>query len=372
MSTNDVRLVPPGRLPVTLLTGFLGSGKTTLLNALVRKPEMADTAVIINEFGEIGLDHLLVEKVDDNTIELMSGCLCCTVRGDLAKTLADLARRRYRKEIPAFKRVVIETTGLADPAPILHTLMTDEALAQRYTLDGVVTVIDALNGVGTLDQHREAVKQAAVADRLIISKIDCLGSDSPVALDALFARLRVLNPGASVTRAIKGDMAADTLFGLGVYDPNTKTPDVRRWLNEEAYADNHASHDHGHQHQHGAAGESSARAVQDAHDVNRHSDRIQAYCITRNEPVSVAAFTLFLEMLAMLHGDKLLRLKGILNVVEHPDTPAVIHGVQHIFHPAVWLEKWPDEDRRSKLVFITRDIPKAAIEKVLGALDSEK
>ncbi|KZC98312.1 CobW family GTP-binding protein [Oceanibaculum pacificum] len=345
-------------IPVSVLTGFLGSGKTTLLSNLLRHPGMADTAVVINEFGEVGLDHLLVEKSSENMIELSSGCLCCTVRGDLVNTLRDLHIKRAKQEIPNFKRLVIETTGLADPAPILHTLMTDPMLASYYRLDGVVTVVDAVNGEATLDNHIEAVKQAAVADRLVITKTDLVRDPASARdLDALEARLQTLNPAAPRLHAVQGEIEPDQLFNAGLYDPTRKTADVLRWLKEEAYADSHAHHGHGHDHGH-----------HHHPDVNRHDDHVSAFCVVLDQPIDAMAFSLFVELLIGTRGENLLRVKGILNIADRPDQPAVIHGVQHVFHPVAWLEAWPSDDRRSRIVFITKDIPRSDIEKLLEGL----
>src|ERR1700722_4679903 len=235
------------RTPVTLLTGFLGSGKTTALNHIVKQPEMAATAVIINEFGEIGLDHLLVEKATDDVVLMQSGCLCCTIRGDIADTLVNLFVDRAKGRIPGFERVVIETTGLADPAPILHALMSDPIVAERYMVDGVVTTVDAVNGAGTLDAQEEAVKQAAVADRLLLTKCDLASADGRRALEA---RLAALNPGAPVIEVTGGAGDPAMLFTLGLFAPDTKTVEVRRWLGEEALhdapADAHGHHHAGH------------------------------------------------------------------------------------------------------------------------------
>jgi G3E family GTPase len=224
---------PLSLIPVTLLTGFLGSGKTTVLNHILKQPEMAATAVIINEFGEIGLDHLLVERSSEDVVLLNSGCLCCTVRGDIVETLTNLFVDRVKGKVPFFTRVAIETTGLADPAPILHTLMTDPIVAARYMLDGVVTTIDAVNGTGTLDRQPEAVKQAAVADRLLLTKTDLADGEARQTLEA---RLKSLNPSAAVVPVAQGAVDPAVLFNLGFYDPATKSADVGRWLREGRYA----------------------------------------------------------------------------------------------------------------------------------------
>jgi G3E family GTPase len=347
-------------IPVSVLTGFLGAGKTTLLNRLVRRPEMARCAVVINEFGEIPLDHELVERVDENMIALASGCLCCTVRGDLIETLGDLWQRQQDGTAPRFDRVMIETTGLADPAPILHSLMSAKELVGRYRLEGVISLVDGLVGAATLDAHPEAVKQAAVADRLVLTKTDI----AEQGLDDLRQRLRALNPAAPIIESVMGDVAPDRLLDAGLYNAATKTHDVQRWLNEEAYRDAHDhGHGHGHDHDHGHG---------HAHvDVNRHDDHISSFSITRDTPVTGTMMARFFEVLVASFGDKLLRVKGILNVAGHPDRPAVIHGVQHVFHPLQWLERWPSDDRRTRLVFITRDVKKDTIETILKALERQ-
>jgi G3E family GTPase len=327
------------RIPVTVLTGFLGSGKTTLLNHVLKQPDMAATAVIVNEFGEIGLDHLLVQSATDDVVLLNSGCLCCTVRGDIVNTLTDLFVKRVKGRVPYFTRAVIETTGLADPAPVLHALLSDPIVAERYMIDGVVTTVDAVNGGGTLDRQIEAVKQAAIADRLIITKTDLADTAS---VNSLRARLAAFNPGAPQLFAAQGAIDASALFGLGLFDPQTKSADVQRWLRDEAVAA-HAEHDEAHDHGH--------------HDVNRHDARIRAFCITRDKPISWSALSGWLDALASMRGDDLLRLKAIVAIAEKPDQPVVLHGVQHLFHPPVLLPRWPSEDRRTRIVFITRDLP---------------
>jgi G3E family GTPase len=334
----------PPIFPLTLLTGFLGAGKTSLLNRLLKAPELADALVLINEFGEVGLDHLFVEKVDGNLVVMASGCLCCTIRGDLVATLEDLLRRRDNDRIAPFNRIIIETTGLADPAPILHTIMYHPYFRLRLRLDGVVSVVDALNGAATLDRHKEAVKQAAVADRMVISKSDLLAPDD-AGLAALRARLTALNPTAIQLDGARGEARPAALLNLGLYDPDKKIPDVRRWLNAEALEDGeaghrHAHHDHDH-HDHAAG-----------HDVNRHDARIRAFALRHPAPVSPLTLEMFLELLRTAHGAHLLRVKGIIALSDDPACPLVIHGVQHIFHPPARLAAWPDADHTTRIVFI--------------------
>ncbi|WP_250517790.1 GTP-binding protein [Caballeronia sp. INDeC2] len=353
------------RIPVTLLTGFLGSGKTTVLNRLVQQSEMVDTLVLINEFGEVGLDHLLVtHSREDIIMEMSSGCLCCTIRGDLVRTLKEILDAVEKHEQRRFGRVVIETTGLADPVPIVHTLASHAELKDRYRFDGVVTTIDARNGEATFDAHIEAVKQAAMADKLLVTKTDLVPPD---VLMRLSGRLGAINPAAEVIHVSHGELAAHRMLDLGLFTTDGKISDVQRWLAEERYRDSDSEHDHHAHDEHGHEehpshdhGDQQHRHNRRQNDVNRHDDQIRAFCFTVDEPIPQAVLTEWLDILLSLMGPSMLRIKGILNV-EGVEQPVVIHGVQHVFHPPVMLDGWPSDDRRSKLVFITRSIGRETI-----------
>ena len=366
-------------IPMTVLTGFLGSGKTTLLKRLLDDPAMAGTAVIINEFGEVGIDDALVEKADDDTVLLPSGCVCCAVRGDLVEALEKLHMRSLGGEIPAVKRVVLETTGLADPTPIVHTLMTEERVFRTYQLDAVVTTVDGQLGLGQIDQHFEPAKQIAVADRVVLTKTDVADADQ---LARLERRVAALNPAAQIRRAVKGDIAASSLIGVGAHEPVLVGADPETWLAADRYrkpaAAGHAlahgpecAPDCGHDHaDHGGGGHGAAPAHAHAHDCDdaacAHPDHvghlhgIQSFCLSFAAPLDGNEVSNALTLLAQLYGPKLLRMKGILDI-EGQAKPFVVHGVQHIFYPPDTLSAWTGSDRRSRLVFITRDLPESTV-----------
>ncbi len=299
----------PDVIPISILTGFLGSGKTTILGHLLRQSGFSRTAVIINEFGEVGLDHELVEASEDSFIELKTGCLCCKIRTDLVQTLQDMLQRRDAGKCSPFDRMVIETSGLADPAPILQTLMTDTSIAGRLVLGGVVATVDTVTGASTLQREDISQKQVAIADKIVLTKLDLNGPAEP----ALLRRLRELNAGAPVLSADRGKIDSQCLFSAGLYDPHAKSLDVNSWLAEEPRS--HA----------------------------RHNADIQAYTLVRKEPIGAVTLTLFLETLAEHCGADLLRLKGIVNVA----------------------------DRSSRIVFITRRVPQRWVEALFEAIDAE-
>jgi G3E family GTPase len=333
-------------IPVNLITGFLGSGKTTLLNRLLRAPQLAHTAVLVNEFGEVGLDHLLLEKVDSETVLLPSGCVCCTIRGDLADAMRGLFGRRERGVIPPFDRLAIETTGLADPAPIVATLLAEPVLRHHFRLGNVIATVDAVNGAPCLAEYPESAKQVAVADRIVVTKSDLAG-DAQVA--QLMAALRRLNPSAPVLDAATDPLAPDDLLVSDVYAPVHRNAEVRRWLDE-------AAHD--------------AADGPDHRHPGRHDRAIRAFCLTFAEPLDWTAFGIWLTMLLHAHGARVLRVKGILNVAGL-SRPVVIHGVQHVVHPPAHLAAWPDADRRSRIVFIVRGLEPGVIERSLAAFNRQ-
>lgn len=313
------------RIPVTVITGFLGSGKTTLLNALLARPEAANTAVIINEYGEVGVDHDLVQGITESVTLLDNGCVCCVLRGDLEQALRDLFLARRAGEISSFERVILETTGLADPAPVMQTLSTDPPLVEHYRLDGVITLVDGVQGSAQLAGMPEAVKQAAVADRIVITKSDL--AEQP-AVDALTQELRQINPTARLRAAVAGAVEPDFVLAVGLDRARVQPEAVDRWLGP---------------------------AQEAAHGGHDHTHNISTFTLWFDRPFERAVFERCIEVLTSLRGADLLRVKGLVNVRDEPG-PVVIQGVQHLFHPPVTLAAWPGDDRRTRLVFITRGI----------------
>jgi len=350
--------------PVTILTGFLGSGKTTLLNRALRDPSMANTAVVINEFGEVGLDHMLAAQSDDTIMVLENGCLCCTVFGDLVTTLNNLFHAREDGAIPRFDHVVIETSGLADPAPLIQAFLSDPTLAGLYRIGTVVATVDAVNGPDTLDNHIESVRQVALADRILITKLDLVDPAAVQGVEAsLTARLHRLNPAAKISRIDDPAFDIRPLLRDDGLNPADAAA-ARAWLNAAAYQqqDSH-DHEHGHDHDHSGHGH-------DDHDHHHLHDRdIASFCFTRDTPIPREALRLLLDALQQNLGPNLLRVKGIVNVAEEPDRPAVIQGAQQLLHNLSWLERWPDADHRSKFVFITQGFDRADVEDMIALLD---
>ena len=335
----------PWPVAVSIVTGFLGAGKTTLVNRLLKEPALANTAVIVNEFGEVGIDHLLVEKASDGVIELSDGCLCCSVRGELVDTLCDLIERVQTGRIAPLERVVVETTGLADPVPVLQSVMAHPVLMQALRLDGVVCVVDAVNGDATLDAHEEAVRQAAVADRLVVTKA---AMAAPEDVARLRARLRQLNPSARILDAGE-DAALSLLVNCGLYDPGTKSADVRRWLGD-------AGHDHDHDHD---------------HHHHHHDSRIATLSLVHDRPVPFVVVEAFLDLLRATQGEKLLRMKGIIELAEDPERPLVVHGVQKLMHPPAQLAAWPAGARGTRIVLITCDMEESYVRGLFAAFMGE-
>ncbi len=328
----------PDFTPVFLLTGFLGSGKTTLLARLLRDPALADSAVLINEFGEVGLDHLLVETIDETMVLLGSGCLCCTIRGELASAIRDLHAKRERGLVPSFRRLVVETTGLADPTPALSTITADPVLRHHFRIAGVIATVDAVNGLDQLRHQPESVKQVAVADRLVLTKTDLCDAD---AVAALVAALRTLNPDAPLMRAADG--VFDLAGLLGERPLVGKVTSGMRCIEVDGGADALATEPH-------------RTGVGDA----------ASFSLVVEQPLDWTAFGLWLTLLLNRHGDRVLRVKGLLNLVGN-DAPVAIHGVQRLVQAPDHLPAWPDADQRSRLVFITRGLDPALIARSMRA-----
>jgi G3E family GTPase len=342
----------PKPIPLFVLTGFLGAGKTSLLNQLLQDPALAGTLVIINEFGEIGLDHLFIDVKDETTVLLSSGCLCCTVRGELVSTLEDVLRDLDNKRMPPITRVMIETTGLADPAPVLQSVLGHPYLSRRYYVQGVITLVDAVNGLATLAQHDEAFKQAALADVLVLSKTD-LCDNNPTLVPDLVRRLQAINPFAPCLDRAKGEAHPATLLSLDGFVTAHKDARIPHWLAHDRAHPHHHDHDHAHPH---------------THDPNCHNDQIRAFALTHAHPVPASALEMFIDLLRSAHGPNLLRVKGLVCIAEDPARPFLLHGVQHVFHPPERLPQWPDSNHTTRLVFITKDLDRSFVERLWLAL----
>lgn len=343
----------PGRIPVHAVTGFLGAGKTTLLNRFIATPFLSEAALIINEFGDIGIDHLLVEQSGEGVIELSDGCLCCTLRGDLVDTLADLMDRRQTGRIKAFSRLIVETTGLADPGPVIQAVIGHPVLAQCYRFDGLITVVDAVNGLSTLDHHEEARRQVALADRLVVSKGDAVDGDVRA---ELASRLAALNPRVAVIDAADPDLTPEAVFECGAWDPERRQIDANTWLGLEH--DHHHDHDHGDGHDHDHA---------DGHH-HHHHDGVVSESLELDAAISPQALTMFLDLMRSAHGPKLLRMKGLIKLANDPSRPVVVHAVQSVVAEPVRLKSWPaGSGEKTRLVVITRDMPEGFVADLFGA-----
>lgn len=334
-------------IPVFVVTGYLGSGKTTLINHMLQHPSLKDAAVLVNEFGDVGLDHLLVQEMDENTVLLQSGCICCTIRSDLKDSIIELNSKREAGTVPPYKRLILETTGLADPSPILFTLNSDTVIKHHYRLGSAIATVDAVNGLSQMKRYPEPTKQVSVADRIVLTKTDIAEPDM---VRRLKKKLTRMNPSADLIEAVQGKVDVKRMLRADVYDLRTKGAEVRRWLEAEAESAK-ANSEHGHR-----------------HDVNRHDKSIYSFTVTYDEPLDWTAFGIWLTMLLHRHGENVLRVKGLLNV-KGIDAPVVVNGVQHVVHPPIHMKAWPTEDRRSHIVFIVDGIERALIERSLAAFN---
>ena len=353
------------RVPVTLVTGFLGSGKTTLINAALRSPELSKTVVVVNEFGEVGLDHQLFASSSNSVVVLENGCLCCTVRSDLVGTLNSLYHARQAGEIAAFDNVVIETSGLAEPGPVLQAFLSEPTLDGLYRVASVLTLVDAVNWPGTSEAHEEAVRQAALADQIRITKLDMVAGDREICSSRTRLDLRRINPSAEIAEVDWSSVAVAKLLASPGFDPADPRADPRPWLNVEAHQN--GAHDHD------AGGDDDDH---DEHDHARHAHGhhfeergIENFVLTRDSPLTREEAQFLLDGIAQNLGAGLLRVKGLVNIAEEPGRPAVIQGAQHLLHTMSWLNRWPDGDRRTRIVFITQGIPRDSLKDIIDLLD---
>ena len=351
----------PSRIPVTLVTGFLGSGKTTLINAALRAPELARTVVIVNEFGEVGLDHSLFASSNDTVVVLENGCLCCTVRGDLVATLVDLHRRRQSGSLPPFDNVVIETSGLAEPGPVLQAFLSEPNLDGLYRIASVLTLVDAVNFADTISEHDEAIRQVAFADRVLISKLDLVQGDPQIAEDGLRSVIAKLAPAAKIERQEAGGPPRVELLKSPGFDAADPEADPLPWLalaaHEQHQGHNHGPHE-GHQHDH-----------HDHHADHLRERGIESFVLIRTEPMSREELQFLLAGINQNLGPGLLRVKGLVNIAGEPGKPAVIQGAQHILHTMTWLDRWPDADQRTRIIFIAQGTTRAELKDIIEMLD---
>jgi G3E family GTPase len=351
------------RIPVTLVTGFLGSGKTTLINTALRSKELAKTVVVVNEFGEVGLDHQLFASSSDSVVVLENGCLCCTIRSDLVGTLNSLYHARQAGEVPAFDNVVIETSGLAEPGPVLQAFLSEPTLDGLYRVASVLTLVDAVNWAGTSEAHDESVRQVALADQIRITKLDMVTGDRQNSSTRIRLELRRINPSARIDEVDWSPAAIAKLLSSSGFDATDPESDPRPWLDVQAHQ-NAAHH-------HDGCGDDHHE-----HDHNGHPHRphlegrgIESFVLTRETPLTRDEAQFLLDGIGQNLGTGLLRVKGLVNIAEEPGRPAVIQGAQHLLHTMTWLDRWPDGDHRSRIIFITQGIPRDSLKDIIELLD---
>ncbi len=362
MSVESPPARTKSRIPVTLVTGFLGCGKTTLINAALRSPELAKTVVVVNEFGEVGLDHQLFASSSDSVVVLENGCLCCTVRSDLIGTLNSLYHARQADEIPAFDNVVIETSGLAEPGPVLQAFLSEPTLDGLYRVASVLTLVDAVNWAGTAAAHEESVRQVALADQIRITKLDMINGDKQNGSSRIRLDLRRINPSAEIAEVDSSSEAIAKLLTSPGFDTADPRSDPRPWLNVQAYhaaADDHHACVSGHDH--------PPHDHTESHDLKAKG--IENFVLTRETPLTREEAQFLLDGIAQNLGSGLLRVKGLVNIAEEPGRPAVIQGAQHLLHTMTWLDRWPDGDHRTRIIFITQGIPRENLKDIIDLLD---